>query len=240
MALNMRPSRSCGFAGMKTKQKRFLKSGIKKRDAQILTSTVVHSGSSAGIIAPAQSGFFSRMLSFAYAEIRINSRRLMNLVLAVVPLMMLLVGSCKTSELPNAYGGNNDVSELRMALFPDRPQVAVKGGDAYTPAAGYLKRARKFVEGEPQVLSSLTQQEVTYLFGEPSMERRDANARVWQYKNDGCVVDFYFYEKGGATAAPVSYVDYRLGGRDPAAASQQGGCLKKIASQTSVIASFFS
>lgn len=179
-----------------------------------------------------------RGLLFAYAEIRTNTRRLLNLIVALVPLMVLLVGSCKTSELPTAYGGSNKVSQLRMALFPDRPVTAAADAD-YTPATGYLKRARKFVQGEPEVLTQLTQEEVTYLFGKPKMERRDANARVWQYKNEGCVVDFYFYTEAGTSSAPVSYVDYRLGGRDQADESQQGSCLKKIASQ-SVISAFFS
>ena len=55
---------------------------------------------------------------------------------------------------------------------------------------------------------SLTAREVSYLFGKPSMTRKDADARIWQYKTDACTVDFYFYG-GESDAAPVAYVDYR-------------------------------
>lgn len=139
----------------------------------------------------------------AYRHMRGNVRRMARLAAVMLPLAALLVGSCKTSELPAAYSGDG-AAQFRTALFPDRGNVR---SSTYIPAAGYLSRARSFVAGKPDALEMLTGVEVGYLFGAPTMKRQDADARVWQYKSGACVVDFYFY---GAGESPVSYVDIRM------------------------------
>jgi hypothetical protein len=127
--------------------------------------------------------------------------------------MLLLVGSCKTST-PSAGAYQVPASEdrFRTALFPDRVNFT---GIGYYPAEGYIARARSFVSDDPETLSMLTEREITYLFGKPAMERRDASASVWQYKTETCVVDFYFYDQPGfEEESRVSYVDVRRTGHD--------------------------
>ncbi len=134
-------------------------------------------------------------------------RRVARLVVSMLPIIVLLVGSCKTSLLPAAYGGNDGSKQFRVALFPD--QVNFKGM-SYYPAEGYIARAQKYVSGAPDALNMLTQQEVTYILGAPAMTRHDADAVVWQYKSESCIVDVYFYKKSGDHApSAVSYVDMR-------------------------------
>jgi hypothetical protein len=132
--------------------------------------------------------------------------------------------------MPGAYGSNAGPEQFRVALFPDRVNFT---GVSYYPAEGYITRARKFVAGVPDSLSSLTEQEITYLFGKPGMQRRDASAKIWQYKTKACVVDIYFYEEPGAEGqSRVSYVDYRLRGmgqRELSDADVQGKCLGRMA-----------
>ena len=171
-----------------------------------------------------------------YSQTRRNARRLTRLGIALLPLMMLLVGSCKTSQVSDNFLGQTKTAQFRAALFPDR--VTAQGTD-YHPASGYVSRAQKFVEGDPNALSRLTEQEIGYLFGKPSMERKDADARIWQYKASGCVVDFFFYDdKNAKNASPVSYIDYRLKAdlepgsaprSEPVTAHSQSKCLRKIA-----------
>jgi hypothetical protein len=160
-------------------------------------------------------------LMLAYRHLRGNARRMARLTAVLLPLVALLVGSCKTSELPGAYGGDAGPAQFRMALFPDR--VNFKAG-VYSPAAGYVSRARAFVAGAPEALELLTETEIGYLFGSPAMERQDADARIWQYKTGACVVDFYFY---GGRESPVSYVDVRLkdGGMS---GRRQEKCLRRL------------
>ena len=164
---------------------------------------------------------------FFYKHVYHNARRITRLAIAFLPLMMLLVGSCKTSEAPAAYGSNAGPEQFRTALFPDRVNFT---GDAYYPAAGYIDRARRYVSGSPEAIEFLTGTEIAYLFGEPGMERHDADARVWQYQTENCTVDFFFYgEAGGST---VSYVDYRLRQGDGSVSGKD--CLNDMAANRGV------
>jgi hypothetical protein len=172
-----------------------------------------------------------------YASARRNARRITRLVIAFLPLMMLLVGSCKTNQTSAAGDLLAGMDALRAALFPDR--VIARDAD-YHPAPGFVGRAQDFVEGDPASLNRLTEQEVGFLFGAPVMQRRDADARIWQYQSRSCVVDFYFYDQPGhKNESRVAYVDYRLredlvpGSEprsEPLPLRSQSRCLRKIAS----------
>jgi len=143
-----------------------------------------------------------------YSHVRRNSRRLTHLVVTLLPLMVLLVGSCKTAQMPLAYANNTESEQFHTALFPDRANFH---GVNYSPAAGYVSRAKTFIASQPQSLMMLTQQEISYIFGKPTLHRQDADAEVWQYKTGSCVVDFYFYNDGQSRGQnQPSYVDMRM------------------------------
>lgn len=147
--------------------------------------------------------------------------------LALTPLLVLLVGSCKTAELPGSYGSNAGPEQFRVALFPD--QVRVKDEALYKPARGYVQRAQTYVAGAPETLSMLTAREVSYLFGQPQWERRDASAHVWQYSQGNCVVDFYFYGNPDAERPEVNYADVRdRATAEPLQGDAQRGCLRSV------------
>lgn len=160
-------------------------------------------------------------------------RRGAEMVLMLVPLLLLLVGSCKTADLPNAYGGTAGAEQLRLALFPDR--VRVRDSALYRPARGYVQRAQTYVSAAPQTLPLLTAREIGYIFGAPKWQRKDsvAKASVWQYSAGECVVDFYFYDDAapaGAAAQPaVSYADVRQR-RDaqPLSGEAESDCLRAV------------
>jgi hypothetical protein len=155
-----------------------------------------------------------------------NARRITRLAVALLPLMALLVGSCKTAEQPQAYNGSIGPEQFRGVLFPDRAGFQ---GANYSPAAGYVSAARGFVEDTPPALMMLTRQEIGYLYGRPALQRQDADAEVWQYKTGACVVDFYFYGPD-----KLSYIDVRLKEDDmtfraiPASARERSGCLHDV------------
>ncbi len=172
-----------------------------------------------------------------YLHVRRNTKRITRLLVAFLPLMMLLVGSCKTSEVVENIIGEHRVAQFRAALFPDQ---SLTGDADYHPASGYVARARDYVENDPASLMRLTQSEVGYLFGKPTMQRKDADAKIWQYKTKSCVVDFFFYDdKAIGGDAPVSYVDFRLkADLEPGSAARMDGvsegsqtkCIEKIVS----------
>lgn len=152
-------------------------------------------------------GFVDHVLMGLYAHVRGNIRLIVNFAVAVLPLAVLLVGSCRTTET--------------QALPPSSPTRAVQFREALFPgdSAGYLSRARAYVASTPESLNLLTEREVSFLYGKPPFSRTEADARVWQYKTaDGCVVEFYLY--GGE----VSYVDFR----DGAGVARPAACLKDI------------
>jgi hypothetical protein len=175
-----------------------------------------------------------------YSHVNKNSRRLTHLVVALLPLLVLLVGSCKTTQLPLAYSGNAGPEQLRAALFPDQANFH---GAHYYPAAGYVSQAQTFIAGQPQSLMMLTQQEIGYLFGKPTLHRQDADAEVWQYKAGGCVVDFYFYNQLNARdQSQLSYIDFRMkdelipGSRarqNPISVREKSDCLHDVMSRGS-------
>lgn len=148
----------------------------------------------------------ARALRAGLAAARRNARRLSSIVMTLLPIMLLLVGSCKTEELPGAYGSNAGPDQFRIALFPDR--VDYRGKDYY-PARGYITRAQKYVSGTPDTLVLLTEYEIGYLFGKPALARKDAQARVWQYRSQDCVVDLYFYPDAALSAGRVAHADVR-------------------------------
>jgi len=173
------------------------------------------------VVQTVDSGF---MLFYRHA--RRNARRITNLVITLVPLMALLVGSCKTAQTSdnlasaNIYSVTTSAEQLQSALFPD--QAAFHGAH-YKPAAGYVEEARNFVEEKPQTMLMLSRDQIGFMFGKPSFHRHDADAEVWQYKTAACVVDFYFYGK-----SPVSYIDTRHKDQTPATASEVSSCLHHI------------
>lgn len=174
-----------------------------------------------------------------YAHLRRNARRLARLGLAMLPLAVLLVGSCKTYESATAYGSAEAPALFRQALFPDS-RLAAAANDDYRPARGYINRAQKYISGDPEALMKLTEREISFLFGKPSMVRRDAAARIWQYRTDGCVVDVYFYkDEARQSGFDVSYVDFRSGeelkiggpiANKPATQKNQSRCLRTLVS----------
>ena len=176
-----------------------------------------------------------------YVHLRRNARRLSHLALALLPLAVLLVGSCKTYEGPSSYVSAEAPAQFRLALFPDSAEAQ---SDDFRPARGYVASARKFVAGEPQSLTKLSEREIAYLFGKPSLERRDADARIWQYRTDSCVVDVYLYKNDAQNNEySVSYVDFRSGdelkiggpiAEKPATEKNQSRCLRKLVSAGAV------
>ena len=132
----------------------------------------------------------------------------LRLLASVLPLRLLLVGSCKIEDLPGAYGGAGSPQAFRVALFPD--QLQAWGRPDYRPAQGYVERAQRYIAGNPEALEMLSARELVYVMGEPIRVRRDADARVWQYSADGCVMDVYFYgDTSGPAPTRVTHTDVR-------------------------------
>ncbi len=163
-----------------------------------------------------------RSFMLFYRHVRSNARRISHLIMALVPLMVLMVGSCKTPQsayMADGIYGKVSARQLQGDLFPGMTANSASA----RPAAGYIAEARNFVDSEPHALLLLTRTDIGYIFGAPSFRRHDANAEVWQYKTNRCVIDFYFYGE-----KPAAYVDARLRDQSPVSGHQESKCLNEI------------
>ncbi|MBM3566232.1 MAG: hypothetical protein FJX42_08995 [Alphaproteobacteria bacterium] len=81
---------------------------------------------------------------------------------------------------------------------------------------------------DPTHLVGHSGREVAGWLGEPVLKRRDPPAELWQYRAEGCTVDFFLYGPGGRkddmenALLSVSHVEIRPRGADRAS------CMKVI------------
>jgi len=191
------------------------------------TTTLFLQSASRGMTAVADVALMT-LYRRTFAALRKSAR----LGLALFPLLVLLMGSCKTPDA-SPFAGGTAAEKFRASIFPGRYDV---GHDAeYIPAAGYISGAKSLVADMPQYLNMLTRQEIGYIFGEPSLRRKDADAEVWQYRVGACAVDFYFY--GHAHGSPLAHIDVRLKDElvpgsalraEPATMREKSGCLREV------------
>ncbi len=68
------------------------------------------------------------------------------------------------------------------------------------------------VDDDPKRLIGLGPKDLAALIGAPRMVRREATARVWQYRAADCVLDVFLYREAGSDK--VIYVEARRAGTD--------------------------
>ena len=167
-----------------------------------------------------------------------HKNRITRILISILPIIVLVVGSCKTSQLPLAYTGQTIPQQFRTALFPANSLIKDKTTAQARPHSMYLSRAQTIIKNDPKSLMKLTQKEIGYLFGKPTFSRKDSTARVWQYKTTSCVIDFYFYEEGAYQSENnISYIDMRFkdeltpgspSRKTPISVSEKSSCLNDV------------
>ena len=101
---------------------------------------------------------------------------------------------------------------LVAALSACQPYV---GGNVATPS-------RSAVITDPNALKGTSSEQVSSLLGEPTRQRRDPPAVIWQYiAGKSCVLDVFMYEEeaGSSKWLRTDYAQVRAG-RDNLAAQQ--------------------
>lgn len=91
------------------------------------------------------------------------------------------------------------------AIPPVDPEPAVSAPD---PATAALPPA-PVINDDPQQLMGIGPGALGAILGDPELIRREAPAEIWQYRNDGCVLDVFFYDTAGRRE--VTYVEARDG-----------------------------
>ena len=162
-------------------------------------------------------------------------------ILLMLPTISLLVGSCKTSDLSSSAYSYQKNMAFKEALFPSSSIISKADDNEQRAHKTYVSRARSIIQSDPESLSKLTKQEISFIFGKPTFSRKDADAKVWQYKTNNCVIDFYFYDEANSSKySPVSYVDMRFKeelypastSKGSVSSQEQSKCLHDVVAQT--------
>ncbi len=97
-------------------------------------------------------------------------------------------------------------SPAPSATEPTEPVL----GDIDTSSSKVSQRqlARLKVPTSAELIGK-TDGQVMDLFGEPSFDRGEKNAKVWQYAHGGCILLFFMYEDPMTLEYSVTHVDAR-------------------------------
>lgn len=115
-----------------------------------------------------------------------------------------------TSAASRTAGAVSTAAILAPAPEPPEPGLARKTPQA-APVAPRLSRE----ELNPDRLLRMRDGQVSDILGKPGFIRRDAEARVWQYRISACVLDLFLYDD----AAEYRVIDYEFRGASGASVS---------------------
>ena len=86
--------------------------------------------------------------------------------------------------------------------------AATRNDDVNAVGHGYFHQASlPAVDARPARFLGLQDAELRRLLGDPDLLRREAQAQVWQYQQDSCVLDVYLYPQDGENL--VVYIEAR-------------------------------
>ena len=143
-------------------------------------------------------------------------------------LMVLTLQACETPPPNPTTADQPTVSTVSVA--PARIDTPVQ-----TPteaARAPRKPSLSPEERDPKRLLTMSQQTLSSLLGKPQFVRREAGARVWQYRSDICVLDLFLYHV--AATHQVVHYEFRpaktLSGPTP-------GCFETLLTRAADIAS---
>ena len=68
------------------------------------------------------------------------------------------------------------------------------------------------IDDDPGRLMGLAGGALAALLGEPGFTRRDADAQIWQYRGNDCMLDIYLYRDGEGAPHRVTYYEFRGAG----------------------------
>jgi hypothetical protein len=102
---------------------------------------------------------------------------------------------------------------------------------AAVPRVAPSKPSFSETERDPRRLLRMSFQSVTTLLGKPQFVRREARARVWQYRTGACVLDLFLYDV--TSEYEVVYYEFRPSAR---ISGHTGGCFEKFLTRAAGIA----
>ena len=144
-------------------------------------------------------------------------------------LLLVTVQACETHQPDSASVETADA--LVVVAPPTAPPVSSADSPrqaSISPPAPALSAADR----NPRRLLRMSPQDLSVLLGKPQFVRREAEARVWQYRSEACVLDVFLYHV--EATHEVTHFEFRpattLSGPTP-------GCFESLLTRAAAIAS---
>ena len=106
----------------------------------------------------------------------------------------------------------------------------------YKPAVKRVLRSR--IKSDDGALLAMNGSDIKQIFDTPELVRRDLPTVIWQYRNDGCVLDVYFTAGDNGDVSQSDVIHYeirnRSGSVDVGANADNTECLHDMVGSTSV------
>lgn len=134
-------------------------------------------------------------------------------------LILTILQACGS---PNPSSGPEPKKDHEVISVPSTKGERVARLKPAAPAAVERPRLSK-QDLDPKRLLQMGLDGVSSLLGKPQFIRSEAAARVWQYRNESCVLDLFLYN--AATDYEVVYYEFRPAG---VLAGPTVGCFEKL------------
>jgi hypothetical protein len=122
---------------------------------------------------------------------------------AVGAIMLVTLQACdKTGPAP----GSTDIGSDPSAIASAAPNRTFQDTRPKEPPVAPAKPALTDAERDPHRLLKMNLQSVSTLLGKPQFVRREASARVWQYRTELCVLDVFLYD----TVSQLEVIHYEF------------------------------
>lgn len=143
-------------------------------------------------------------------------------------ILLLAAQACETHQREVASAARTDATTVVVPPTVPRKSKDTARQASLAPPEPTLSAADR----NPQRLLRMNPRSLATLLGKPQFVRREADARVWQYRSESCVLDVFLYHV--AATHEVTHFEFRpattLSGPTP-------GCFEALLTRAGAIAS---
>ncbi len=135
---------------------------------------------------------------------------------AAMVLPALLLAACVARQQTDVTAPRPEAAAATVPPQRDRPPTATPTETARAATRPGLGRAPRPASSSPSAqvaarqtvrLVGLRSTDLVLLLGQPSLQRRDPPAEVWQYVGPGCTLHVFFYSARAAADYGVMHVE---------------------------------
>jgi hypothetical protein len=142
-------------------------------------------------------------------------------------LLLIFLQACEAprTDLEAGKTADHEVARIQPARTTPAPSRSTNPGAL--PAEPLFSNEDR----DPRRLLEMSRQNLANLLGKPQFVRREARARVWQYRTEACVLDLFLYDV--ASRYEVIHYEFRAA---RGLAGPTSGCFEKLLTRAATLA----